>query len=476
MSMQPTTARLSTRQAADYLASQRQPCDGSDTVATVAHAPTHCRRGTSSTTLPTSTRGLNSAKPKRNAVALDRPVRFRLMAYKRAHRSGVEDKWHRRGTGTPCTNPKHGKPGTLVQSAKHEDGKRWRARFVNPSGKEVEQSFHVKAQATAWIAAQTAEIAKGPMSPRRTLDDVRRLGREVAGGLQHVAAAVVARQAKTHLKTISETFGPFTLADIKPSMVTAWTGALKDKYKPSTHYALDSRLTHVLEDAVHDGLLARNPCSRRTAPPTGQVEQYCPTTEEVWQLHDAMPEHLRVAVLLGAFAGLRISEAVALRIEDVDFTRGVVFPKVQWSQGQQWSAPLKTKGSSAPVPIPQDLALMLSASVQQFPGPTLVTNGRGDPVGPWRVDRAVDNVRQVKELHFHSLRHHLATLLIESGCDVKTVQTRMRHGSAQTTLDVYGHLWHDKDETTCTAIAGAIAARVASFSGNAAGALRAIRS
>lgn len=428
-------------------------------------------------TWPISTPGLTSAKPKRNAAALDQPVRFRLMAYKRAHRSGVEDRWHRRGTGAPCTNPKHGKLGTLVQSAKHGDGKRWRARFVNPSGREVEQSFHVKAEATAWITGQTADIAKGSyVAPKDAVMTFDAWAERWLAGYSASRRQSSARQAKTHLKTIRETFGPFTLAEIKPSMVTAWTGKLKDDYKPSTIYALYSRLTHVLEDAVHDGLLARNPCSRRTSPPSGQVEQYCPTTEEVWQLHDAMPEHLQVAVLLGAFAGLRISEAVALRIEDVDFTRGVVFPKVQWSQGQQWSAPLKTKGSSAPVPIPQDLALMLSASVQQFPGPTLVTNGRGEPVGPWLVDRAVDNVRQIEQLHFHSLRHHLATLLIESGCDVKTVQARMRHGSARTTLDVYGHLWHDKDETTRTAIAGAIAARVASRKRNPAGALRAIRS
>ena len=95
-----------------------------------------------------------------------------------------------------------------------------------------------------------------------------------------------------------------------------------------------------------------------------------------------MPEHLQVAVLLGAFAGLRVSESVALRIDDVDFTRGMVFPKVQWSPGNGWSGPLKTRGSSAPIPIPRDLALILAASVQQFPGPTLVTNGRGEPVGP----------------------------------------------------------------------------------------------
>ena len=41
-----------------------------------------------------------------------------------------------------------------------------------------------------------------------------------------------------------------------------------------------------------------------------------------------------------------------------------------------------------------------------------------------------------------------ASLLIAHGADVKTVQARLRHGSAKTTLDTYGHLWPDKDEST----------------------------
>jgi integrase len=396
------------------------------------------------------------------------------MSYKRAHRSGVEDRWHRRGEGIPCTNPKHGKLGTLVESAKHGEGKRWRARYVNPSGREVERSFHAKAEATAWVTAQAADIAKGSyVAPKDAMMTFDAWADKWLANYSKSRRQSSARQAKTHLKTIREEFGPMTLAEIKPSMVTAWVGTLKDDYKESTVYALYRRLTHVLDDAVHDGLLARNPCSRRTAPPVGHVEQFCPTTEQVWHLHDAMPGHLRVAVLLGAFAGLRVSEAAALRIDDVDFTRGVVFPKVQWSQGKGWLGPLKTRGSSAPVPIPRELTLMLSASVQQFPGPTLVTNGRGQPVGPWIVDRAVDKVRQVDELHFHCLRHHLASLLIHSGCDVKTVQARMRHSSAKTTLDVYGHMWPDKDDATRAMIGGVIAARMASSCEDPAGALRA---
>ncbi len=53
----------------------------------------------------------------------------------------------------------------------------------------------------------------------------------------------------------------------------------------------------------------------------------------------------------------------------------------------------------------------------------------------------------------------MASLLIASGGDVKVVQARLRHASAKTTLDVYGHLWPDSDESTRTAIGAVLVAR-----------------
>jgi len=60
---------------------------------------------------------------------------------------------------------------------------------------------------------------------------------------------------------------------------------------------------------------------------------------------------------------------------------------------------------------------------------------------------------------FHDLRHYLAWLLIGSGLDVKVVQHRLRHGSAKTTLDTYGHLWPDSDESARAAVGAVLAAR-----------------
>jgi integrase len=81
----------------------------------------------------------------------------------------------------------------------------------------------------------------------------------------------------------------------------------------------------------------------------GKPKVYVATTDQVWAIHDAVPDHLRVAGLLGAFAGLRVAEVAGLRVTDVDFIRGVVHPKQQWSD-----KPLKTDGSDQPIPIPRD--------------------------------------------------------------------------------------------------------------------------
>jgi integrase len=185
------------------------------------------------------------------------------------------------------------------------------------------------------------------------------------------------------------------------------------------------------------------------------------TTEQVWALHDAMPEHLRAAVLLGAFAGLRLAETCGLRVSDVDFMRGVVQPAVQYP-----AEPLKSETSRTTVPIPQSLALMLSAHVAKQGGTDAVlSNEWGHQLAPWTLERhfrqAPATVTTLPEgFRFHDLRHYFASLLIASGTDVKVVQARLRHASAKTTLDTYGHLWPDSDESTRTAVDAAVSARV----------------
>jgi integrase len=126
--------------------------------------------------------------------------------------------------------------------------------------------------------------------------------------------------------------------------------------------------------------------------------------------------------------------------------------------------PLKSETSRTPLPIPQELSVQLSAAVARWGGDRVVTDGAGRQTSSWAIERAIRSARpKVRGLpeafRFHDLRHYLASLLIGSGLDVKVVQHRLRHGSAKTTLDTYGHLWPDSDESARAAVSAVLAAR-----------------
>lgn len=354
----------------------------------------------------------------------------------------------------------------MASIQKRPDGV-WRARYRDEADKEHARHFDRKVDAQRWLDEETAKLVTGTwVNPKRAKITVAEWCDEWLVGYGSRRASTV-RQAKTHINAIKATFGDRMLSSIKPSDVKGWTTKLGETYAPSTVYAIYSRLSQVMSDAVHDGLIARSPCSRRTSPGQAKQRAYVATTAQVWALHDAFPEWLRPAVLLGAFAGLRVAEVAALRVEDVDFMRGIVNPVIQYR-----NEPLKTAMSRTPIPIPQDLALELAASVQTWGGTTIVTNQFGKPTSPPVIEHAMRSARSkikpnadlgveaVPEgFRFHDLRHYFASMLIAAGLDVKVVQTRLRHGSATTTLNTYGHMFPDKDESARAAIASAFAAR-----------------
>ena len=127
-----------------------------------------------------------------------------------------------------------------------------------------------------------------------------------------------------------------------------------------------------------------------------------------------------------------------------------------------------TTPTRTPVPFPQELALKLSAAVKQYVGETVVTDEVGRRFSPWDLQDAFRTARKEvnglpEGFRFHDLRHYFASLLISSGADVKVVQKRLRHASAMTTLNTYGHLWPDADESARAAVAVVMAARADSL-------------
>jgi integrase len=347
--------------------------------------------------------------------------------------------------------------------AKRDNGK-WRARYRDESGKEHARHFLRKIDAQFWLDEQTSRLLTGThVAPKHAKLTVGQWCDTWLDGYRGNRESTV-RQAETHIKRIKVAFGTMPLGSVRPSHVRTWCAQLAaEGLEDSYVYALHSRLAQVFADAVHDGLVAKSPCSRRTSPAAGKQRPYVCTTEQMWALHDALPERLRAAVLLGAFAGLRDAEVCGLRVSDIDFMRGIVNPAVQHPV-----QPLKTEASKASLPIPQSLALALSAHVAQWSAEGFVlVNEWGDQLAPWTLQRAIRTAREKvpglpPDFRFHDLRHYLASMLIASGADVKVVQARLRHASAKTTLDTYAHLWPDSDESTRSAIDAVMQARAES--------------
>jgi integrase len=347
----------------------------------------------------------------------------------------------------------------MASITKRPDGK-YRARYRDEAGREHARHFDRKVDGQRWLDEQTAALVTGThIAPKLAKTTVAQWCETWITGYGTRRASTV-RQARVHIKHIVAEFGPMQLATVRPSHVRAWTAKMKAQgMAESTVYAVYRRLAQVFADAVHDNVVPRSPCSRRTSPMKGRQVPYVATTAQVWVLFEVMPARMRAAILLGAFVGLRVAEACGLRVADVDFMRGLVTPAMQYPADA-----LKSDTSKTPVPIPQALALQLSAHVALWRAATVLTFDDGGQLGPWQLERAFRAARvKVPGLpdgfRFHDLRHYFASLLIDSGANVKVVQARLRHASAKTTLDTYGHLFPDQDEATRTAVEAVLVAR-----------------
>jgi len=160
-----------------------------------------------------------------------------------------------------------------------------------------------------------------------------------------------------------------------------------------------------------------------------------------------------------------VAETCGLRVADVDFMRGD-------HPGRPVPAePLKTEISRTPIPISRSLANTLAAHVGRMPAEHVLVGEAGESgwqLGPWQLERAFREARATVDglpdgFRYHDLRHYFASLLIDSGANVKVVQARLRHASATTTLDTYGHLWPDSDEATRSAVEAVLVARADSL-------------
>jgi integrase len=130
--------------------------------------------------------------------------------------------------------------------------------------------------------------------------------------------------------------------------------------------------------------------------------------------------------------------------------------------------PAKTRESVRLVPVPTFAIEALAAHLEAFPAPAdglVFTNDRGAPMfrttmhGQWK--QTLRRAGFDEGMHFHHLRHHYASVLIDGGESVKVVQERLGQASAEETLRTYSHLMRASEQRTRSVVESAWASCLA---------------
>ncbi len=172
------------------------------------------------------------------------------------------------------------------------------------------------------------------------------------------------------------------------------------------------------------------------------------THEQLARLLAEIPDGWRPFFDLLASTGLRISEAIALRIMDVDLD--AEHPRIHVRRAivdGQLTGP-KSRHGRRTIPISHELANRLAAlAVNRGETDLLFVGAQGAMLRPgnlrYRVMIPAAQRAGVPWARFHTLRHTCAALLIDAGASPLRLQRWMGHHSAAFTLDNYGHLIDD---------------------------------
>ncbi|MGF6834009.1 integrase [Paenarthrobacter sp. TE4293] len=340
----------------------------------------------------------------------------------------------------------------------------WRARYRDEAGKEHAKHFPRKIDAQRWLDEVTASVVTGsyvdPKSGRITLASffAEWSGRQMWADGTTKAMSLAVRSC---------TFADIEFRNLKRSHVESWIKKMsQDGLAPGTVKTRYNNVRSVLRGAKNDRLLAVDPADGVTLPRARKAEHAMtiPSPEDVGKIMAVSEVWFQPFIAMCAFAGLRLGEAAAVQLSDIDFLRRTlkVRRQIQRAGKGQVSITLPKYGSERLVHIPDGLVQLLAAHVQQIgvhgPQQWLFLGDQGLPphqntTGYWW--RKTVKAAGLEGIRLHDLRHYYASGLVAAGCDVVTVQRALGHSKATTTLNTYAHLWPTAEDRTRTA-AGAM--------------------
>jgi site-specific recombinase XerD len=144
------------------------------------------------------------------------------------------------------------------------------------------------------------------------------------------------------------------------------------------------------------------------------------------------PKH-RLLLMLVYSSGLRVSEVVALKKEHIDLSRKVIY--VRLGKGRKDRNTLLSEKAAGYI---EEYYNFFDIQKWLFPGQP-VTRHLTIRSAQHIFDKAISRAGIMKKITIHGLRHTFATHLLESGTDIRYIQTLLGHVSICTT-ERYTHI------------------------------------
>jgi integrase len=209
----------------------------------------------------------------------------------------------------------------MANIARRPDG-RWRARYRDPTGTEHSGHFDRKIDAQRWLDEMTTAMTSGtyvdPRRPKFTVHDWA--DRWLATKVDLKATTRCCRRfiAREHPAAVGKCV---PLADVTHEGVASWVADLSAAgLSTATVRQAHRVLSLVLDLAVRDSRLARNPAERVPLPRAAKGEKVFLTHGQVEALA-AVAGDSSTAVLFLAYTGVRWGELAALRVRRLDLLR-----------------------------------------------------------------------------------------------------------------------------------------------------------
>ncbi len=261
-------------------------------------------------------------------------------------------------------------------------------------------------------------------------------------------------------------FGNKKLKDISPGLITSFynshtTTTKEGKVKTLTYpnaKKLYTIMQSVFSFAVSQNYIKETPCKNIILPSKnvkGEEDRKFMTEDELSRFLPMFDEYssFNVIIKMLLYTGMRSGECLGLQWSDIDFTNNTIHVVHTLTDvgGRHFLTTPKTKNSKRYIGMNSTVSAMLrehkkhqielQMALKDFEHPEMIfTSATGNYKDRSCLNTSFKRFLKGTEFEFltlHSLRHCNATLLLNSGVDIKIVSEHLGHSDINVTADIY---------------------------------------